>query len=174
MSRPCRKCGGTERNARGYCPPCRAAYDKAFRKRPERREYNKRYSKKYGARPDVLEKRRLRSQLPEVKEYKQQWAARPEVAERNRIRDRQNRLGITPEAQAQLLVAQGGCCAICGDVLVAKKRTHLDHDPVTNRVRGFLCAGCNMALGLMKDSAERLRKAASYLEHHARSAEVST
>jgi hypothetical protein len=51
-------------------------------------------------------------------------------------------------------------CAICGSMqeLVG------DHDHSSGRPRGILCRKCNLALGNMEDSPERLRAAAAYLE----------
>lgn len=39
-----------------------------------------------------------------------------------------------------------------------------DHDHTTNQFRGWLCATCNSALGMAKDSPTLLRKMADYLE----------
>lgn len=41
---------------------------------------------------------------------------------------------------------------------------HIDHDHATGRFRGMLCSGCNLALGNVKDSPERLRALAAYIE----------
>lgn len=51
-------------------------------------------------------------------------------------------------------------CAIC------KSTAQLvgDHDHETGAPRGILCRNCNLALGNMFDSPERLRAAAAYLE----------
>ena len=51
-------------------------------------------------------------------------------------------------------------CQICG----IETFTHIDHDHVTNQVRGFLCNDCNLLLGRAKDSVEILEKAIAYLE----------
>lgn len=63
-----------------------------------------------------------------------------------------------------LLGAQDGRCAICG----GRPRKHMlavDHDHGTGEIRGLLCSRCNhRLLGAANDSAERLRKAADYLE----------
>lgn len=61
-----------------------------------------------------------------------------------------------------MLVAQGNACALCG--VTFTKTPLVDHDHFTGRVRGLLCAGCNNILGLARDSADRLRAAAAYLE----------
>lgn len=52
-------------------------------------------------------------------------------------------------------------CAICGAEAVC-----LDHDHTTGLVRAALCHGCNVGIGFMADSPQRLRKAADYLEAH--------
>lgn len=59
--------------------------------------------------------------------------------------------------------AAGGKCEICGnppgDINLA-----LDHCHETGKLRGILCRKCNMGLGLLGDSLERIRKAIEYLE----------
>lgn len=59
-----------------------------------------------------------------------------------------------------------GVCAICGEKNKGK-RLAIDHCHQSGKIRGFLCTGCNVALGLMGDSPGRLRRAAEYLESHA-------
>lgn len=71
---------------------------------------------------------------------------------------------------------QGGVCAICHrpelaqDVRAAEPR-HLSVDHDHSKQKGdpkfiglLLCHSCNVALGLMGDSPDRLRAAAKYLE----------
>ena len=60
-------------------------------------------------------------------------------------------------------------CEICGKVVPTLDIDH-DHDccPGNRKscgecIRGFLCGDCNRALGLMRDDAEALRRAADYL-----------
>jgi hypothetical protein len=61
---------------------------------------------------------------------------------------------------------QGGKCAICGSLDGGGRhgKFHVDHDPITKGVRGLLCHNCNTTLGLMGESADRLKAAANYLE----------
>ncbi len=71
---------------------------------------------------------------------------------------------MTLDEYNRMLTAQGGVCAICG-VKTARKgwRLAVDHCHATGRVRGLLCHRCNSAIGMMRESAELMRRAADYL-----------
>jgi hypothetical protein len=75
------------------------------------------------------------------------------------------RYGLTVEIYETMLAAQGGVCKICGGGPNGKAvgRLHVDHDHATGRVRGLLCYLCNKMLGLARDRAEVLDRAAAYL-----------
>jgi hypothetical protein len=60
--------------------------------------------------------------------------------------------------------AQGWRCGICGEGF-GGKRLCVDHDHSTGTVRGLLCNHCNLSLGHLRDSPERCRAAAEYLEN---------
>lgn len=77
-------------------------------------------------------------------------------------------LGVCNAKYDELLVIQGNKCAICGSTLNSSRYTKLavDHDHKTGKVRGLLCTNCNTAIGLMKDSPERLQAAIEYLRRH--------
>lgn len=70
---------------------------------------------------------------------------------------------LTESDYQGILNSQGGGCALCGEVETGK-RMPVDHNHDTGDVRGILCTSCNRGLGLMKDNAELLRKAAAYVE----------
>ncbi len=77
--------------------------------------------------------------------------------------------GLTIEKYLDMAEKQNFVCAICGkeNFAMGEKHTGLlvvDHNHATGEVRGLLCHNCNRALGLMQDTPELLRKAASYLE----------
>ena len=57
--------------------------------------------------------------------------------------------------------SQGGMCAICNRI---PARLYVDHDHMTNRIRGLLCQQCNAALGLFGESVQTLKIAITYLE----------
>ena len=72
--------------------------------------------------------------------------------------------GISVDDYEEILAKQGGGCAICGAtdsrVILSGGRPsnlHVDHNHKTNKVRGLLCQPCNVSLGHMSDSPERLR-----------------
>lgn len=90
------------------------------------------------------------------------WA-NPEAARDRRLSAKH---GVPIGTYAKMLSAQGGVCAICGrDSNPGKTRFALDHNHVTNEVRGLLCTCCNQAIGQLQDSPDLLRKAAAYLEN---------
>jgi len=74
--------------------------------------------------------------------------------------------GLSLEIYGKILDAQGGGCSICGKTPKQNgKRLAVDHNHKTGAIRGLLCTNCNLALGYLKDSPERCRRAAEYLEH---------
>lgn len=74
--------------------------------------------------------------------------------------------GLAPGQYDEMVKAQDGRCAICGTEDSGTKRWHVDHDHATGKVRGLLCAACNLSLGKMQDDPARLRAAATYIERH--------
>lgn len=117
-----------------WCNPCR----KAHRKVEPSLSNGKRWRKKYRDRESVIRKSR-----------EQNWLS----------------LGIklTCDEYDEMLAAQHGLCAICGQASSAR-RLHVDHDHRTGRIRGLLCRNCNICLGLMADDPGRILSAAAYLE----------
>ncbi|MGH9033187.1 MAG: endonuclease VII domain-containing protein, partial [Acidimicrobiia bacterium] len=68
--------------------------------------------------------------------------------------------GIGATEVVELVKNQGGRCPICGK----PDPEHVDHDHVTNQVRGVLCFNCNGGLGQFRDDMQALRNAIEYLE----------
>lgn len=75
--------------------------------------------------------------------------------------------GITPAQFGDLLTIQGGRCPICGtDTPGGKNGTwHVDHCHTSGKIRGILCARCNLMLGHARDNPEVLTAAAAYLRN---------
>lgn len=79
-----------------------------------------------------------------------------------RTRRLRNRFGITPERYDEMLAAQGGACAICGEGCASGRRLAVDHDHATGEVRGLLCMKCNTTLGIL-EQGNRLDQMLAYL-----------
>lgn len=70
-----------------------------------------------------------------------------------------------------LLVKQSNVCAICKKsetAFVKGSKTEIkplavDHDHITNKVRGLLCQKCNMGIGLLNHNIKSLQSAIIYL-----------
>jgi len=73
--------------------------------------------------------------------------------------------GIDEATYEALLRSQGGVCAICRQPESQPQPLCVDHDHATGRVRGLLCSACNAGLGHYGDDPNRLRAAATYLDH---------
>src|SRR6202034_180751 len=86
-----------------------------------------------------------------------------------------NLKGLYGKSNAQYeadLAAQGGICAVCGEI--KDKPLHYDHDhrccPKSKTcgkcLRGLLCSDCNSGLGFFRDDIETLKQAITYLEKY--------
>lgn len=62
-----------------------------------------------------------------------------------------------------MLDDQGGICAICGTDEFPNTPV-VDHDHVTNEIRGILCRNCNWGLGQFKDDPDLMLAAAEYIK----------
>lgn len=136
------------------------------------KEQIKKYNKEYFARPEVVERAKVRNsqyrgrrqeykkseagKMAE-KQYKNKEATKEKI-EWNRIK---NRYGITKQEFIEITISQNNTCAIC--YRKQEPRLHIDHCHSTGKVRGLLCANCNMALGLLKDNTVTLNNAINYL-----------
>ncbi len=76
---------------------------------------------------------------------------------------RKRGIDLTYARFLEMLEEQGGLCAICLDELPSDRKATVDHCHATNRVRGLLCSECNLGLGKLGDTVERLEAALAYL-----------
>lgn len=82
------------------------------------------------------------------------------------IYDRKHNLkskyGLSLDQFDEMVIRQNHKCAICGSILKEKKRC-VDHDHKTGKIRGILCAKCNLSLGFIENKTEFVKKAGDYL-----------
>lgn len=135
---------------RSHCKGCISSYFKSYRESNllRRNEANKKWS---NANPE------------KIKEYQKRSSAKRKNARQDyHIK---KRYGLSRADYSAMLEAQGGLCAAngCSETLFGGKLC-VDHDHATGKVRGLLCHGCNLALGKVHDSVEKLKGLISYLE----------
>ncbi len=110
-----------------------------------------------------------RSRNPDIiKEIRKRTDAKRKQVRREK--ELENKYGITYSEYLSMLESQDGVCSICGrpEKLLGKggctRPLNVDHCHTTGKVRGLLCASCNLALGNLEDSVDYLRAAIKYLE----------
>jgi len=75
------------------------------------------------------------------------------------------RYGITLDEYTKLAARQGNVCGICSSQQIKRyKYLTVDHCHKTGKIRGLLCATCNLALGLLGDSLKDIHNILQYLE----------
>lgn len=70
------------------------------------------------------------------------------------------------EDYAQIFTQQNGLCKIC-KTNTKQRQLAVDHCHKTGKIRGLLCAKCNVAIGMFEDNIEFLTEAISYLKENA-------
>ncbi len=81
------------------------------------------------------------------------------------------RYKMTIDEYEELLTKQNNVCAICLEPEVMIKRGKIqalsvDHNHTTGKVRGLLCARCNIMIGAIEDNPIRSHACLLYLEKH--------
>ena len=163
MTRVCSKCGvekevsafhRCKRNKDGYshqCKDCVNAYSRNWL--ANKPGYNTANNQKWRA------KNRGHVRKKRVEEYQRD---KKKVAALSRKWLLRRQYNLTLKQYDEMLKAQGGVCAICGEDN-GERNLVVDHNHETNKIRGLLCTKCNAALGLLGDDLPGLLAAASYL-----------
>ena len=84
--------------------------------------------------------------------------AKAGIIKRNRIKNIQGTFGISVDEYEKLM--ESNTCGICG---ANDRRMVLDHCHSSGKIRGALCANCNIGLGHFKDNVDLLNKAIKWL-----------
>lgn len=105
------------------------------------------------------------------------WAKKnPERARINSRNANRKRHGITKEKYRQLLINQNNECKICK---TSNERLCIDHDhkccpsvySCGECIRGLLCRGCNLALGILKEDLDIIENMKKYIQTYSSVAE---
>jgi hypothetical protein len=94
------------------------------------------------------------------------WQLRnPEKFKANMDRGNLKKYGLTPEDKQAVFEKQKGKCPICTGLLrTGRTGMQVDHEHASGRVRGLLCAHCNLMLGDFQESPTRFEAAVHYLQ----------
>ena len=115
--------------------------------------------------PKAVEAQRkfVRAHPERRRAYARKWYQNNRAGELARSRlHNLKKYGLTVDQFEALAAAQDHRCAICHRV----RKLHVDHNHTTHEVRGLLCFACNVTLGYMSESPERLEVAANYLRRY--------
>lgn len=149
-------------------------HDRRYRQRPEARAAKSRYQQSPEGR-EVARRSRLRYLAkPGIRERNRAYARnqykKPEILKRRRS-TLLKQYKISLEDYTAFLAKQGGVYAICRKPETMRNGSHgriqalsVDHDHVTDQLRGLLCNRCNTLVGKVEDQSGLLRQAAEYLE----------
>lgn len=88
------------------------------------------------------------------------------IAEIARLKRKYN---ISIEHREELLQKQNHKCAICGKLdTECNQQFAVDHNHITNKIRGLLCVRCNSALGMLNADfgTDLLEKAINYIKEN--------
>jgi hypothetical protein len=84
---------------------------------------------------------------------------------------------MTLEQRDNMIRDQGGICAVpgCGKKLDlnVKRSVHVDHCHVSGKVRGVVCAPCNMTIGYIERAARLRLDVSQYLRQAGNPAPIS-
>lgn len=90
---------------------------------------------------------------------------------RNKVKHLKQRYNLSEEQYNSMCLAQGCKCAVavCRKIDAVKKSGKMislsvDHNHITNKIRGLLCRRCNSILGLANDNIDLLLSLVKYLK----------
>lgn len=130
-------------------------------------EAKKQYMKDY-AKTEVwkdCQRRYKKKHREEINKNQREW--RKNNPDYDKHRKLEYRYGITIDDYNRMFKEQCGGCAICGKHQSELDRAFdVDHNHVTEKVRGLICNKCNLVLGNAFDNPIILRSAADYLENY--------
>jgi hypothetical protein len=140
-------------HCKGLCKNC---YDKQLKnKDPEYRKRQLINSRKYA----ILHKDRIKTYA-----IKRRLLHSERDAFNKRVSTLKRKYNLTLEEYNILKDNSNNTCYICGRSPALGKVLHIDHNHITGKIRGLLCAQCNWYLGFIEKDNKILDKIKNYLE----------
>lgn len=137
-------------------------YDKKYRNSEKGKQHIKDYRQKH--------KEKIAMQ---VKKNQKKWSKTKTGTLSRRKAKLKKRHKLTLEKYDEMAEAQNGLCAICGNLETMKhnksgsiRRLSVDHNHKTGKLRGLLCANCNLLIGYADENVKTLASAIKYLTKH--------
>lgn len=148
------------------CNKCKFTFPVSFFHKDKRDGYsswckdcrNKHHREYHKNNKNNLEYKKRRSQ--QQKAYR---ARTPRSYEQRKKEWLKSLYGMTVEDYNNLLNSQNEVCAICSQPCKTKKGLAVDHNHITGKVRGLLCANCNGAIGMLQEDPDIIEKAKQYI-----------
>ena len=140
----------------------RLAYQRAYyaKHRAERDAANRAARKRYAeTHPEraAAQRKAWKVKSPDaVKRHQKTYRAK----NRDRIVERESRR----RGVVGVITPRPAVCDSCGQPPTGRHVLHVDHSHTTGAFRGWLCRGCNLAIGNVQEAPAALRALASYLE----------
>jgi hypothetical protein len=158
LEKPLSDFGTRSRNSdgkRGRCKECEKIDRAAYLSTPEAQAITKAAAKNHYWRNRDVERKRQSEWAKNNQEHLFHYRRKALLA----------KYGITTEIYLSMLSAQGHSCKICGTKNPGTrcKFFFVDHCHRTGRVRGLLCAHCNLAIGQFGDKPDIIFRASVYV-----------
>ena len=155
-----------------YCKDC----INERRDKTKAAEISKKWYEKNKAQHASVRREYVRANKERVNKYSREWRKknRARCSETFQNSNLKALYGITLEQKREMLKEQKEVCAICmrpevvrAPLSLKPRSLSVDHDHLTNKVRGLLCSRCNQAVGLLRDNPEFFLNGYSYLRKYA-------
>jgi len=164
MTKICKKCSLEKdekmfRKWKGKCKKCEQIHNIEWKNK--NRDLCNKYRRKSYFKNILTAKKYRQKNKDRIKNYMKDYRKKNVNHFQNNFR--KHKYGLSENEFNEMLLNQGGMCAICG---FNKNFPAVDHNHVTGRVRGLLCGACNKGIGHLKEDVLVMEKAIKYLNFH--------
>lgn len=147
---------------------------KELRDPEKHKDYARRWMQEWKNKNPEKYRARVRETQPKRNEAAKKYRASAKGQRTLRERYYQRNYGISASAYDRMFTEQNGLCFICRRPEKRRGRAgemsplEVDHNHETGQIRKLLCHACNVAIGFLEESPDRMRRLAEYIEEHSR------